>query len=1109
MDPVRYAIEKPVTVAVGVVMICLAGLISFTAIPIQLTPTIDTTVIAVNTRWEGASPQEIETDIVRRQEEKLKGITNLKKMTSACKLGIGQIVLEFKLGTPKADALRDVSDRLREVSGYPQNVDEPVVRATNPADRDYIAWVVVRSTDPDFDVRMMQDYFDKNVKAELERVKGIAEVNILGGLEREVQVLVNPAALADRKISFTHFIEALRTQNRSVSAGQLTEGMRDVRVRSSGRYRELDQIRNTLINPPGQKPVWVRDVAKVQLDWKEPGRVVRSHGERVLAFNAKQEVGSNIIAVMGRYKERLAYLKEKMLPAEAKRRGLNGQITIEQAYDQTIYINQALDMVQKNLWIGGSLAILILVLFLRSALSTLVIAVAIPISIVGTFAAMTWMGRNLNVISLAGLAFAVGMVVDNAIVVLENIDRHRKLGRSPFESAWFGAREVWGAVLASTLTTLAVFIPILFVQEEAGQLFRDIALAICAAVTLSLVVSISVIPSASAILLKFARKPATQVSDGPGFLGMGYAVTASSNLVGFMTRSWLMRIGLVGLLVGLSVFGTMRLMPEADYLPRGNRNLIFGMLFTPPGYNIDQKEELGRRIEHHIRPYWEAAENESAQENLPKLTVFDRVTQTSNEVEVPPIKNFFFVAIPDRIFMGGVSADPDNVSPIMSLFDQAQADLPGVFGFNTQMPLFRIASRGAGSGLTLELRGDRLDEVSASAQVMMMWLMKEFGRPSPSPADFNNSIEEVRVVARSVDARQAGLNQLDIDRAVQVLGDGFIVGDYLDHGDAIDLKIRAADAERGDPDYIRSTPLATPTGVLVTLESVADQSRVAAPVQINRIEEQPAVTLSVKLDARMPLETAKRKIDEQMQVFRDQGQIPPTVRHELAGTAAKLVQVKASLLGDGELMSLLQSKMFLAILIVYLLMAALFESFLYPLVIMITVPLAAVGGFLGLSLVVMTQESAGADQIQKLDILTMLGFVILIGIVVNNAILIVHQSLNLIRGKAEVELNGEIVKQLNPHDAIVYAVRTRMRPIFMSTLTSVGGMLPLVLRPGAGSELYRGLGSVVVGGLVVATVFTLLLVPMLLSMVFDLQAKMGLKPGGGVSDPDEAVAVSS
>ncbi|MHC4994589.1 MAG: efflux RND transporter permease subunit, partial [Planctomycetota bacterium] len=1007
MDLIRLSILRPVTVTVGVLLVILAGVISLGLIPIQLTPSLDNTVVSVQTFWEGASPLEIEQDIVHRQEEKLKGLSNLKKMTSQCTQEMGMVKLEFFLGTSKESAMREASDRLREVIGYPDNAEEPIVRASDPESHDYIAWIVATCSDPDFDIRQLQDFFDDRVKPELERVDGLSEIQVLGGNEREIQVQVDTTRLAQYGLTLDDFVQKLRTQNRSASAGQLVEGKLDVRVRSVGRYDSLDQIENTLLSEPGSPVVYVKDVGAVVQSHKEARGFVRSRGQTVLAINAQREVGSNVLAVMEDLKQRVRWANEILLPAESQRMGLNGELELAIVYDQTVYIEQALQLVQRNILFGGVLAVTVLLVFLRSLRSTLVIALAIPVSVVGAFAVMSAMGRNINVISLAGMAFAIGMVVDNAIVVLENIDRQRRLGATPFDAAYRGTRQVWGAILASTLTTVAVFAPVLMIREEAGQLFRDIALAICAAVSLSLLISVTVIPSAAAAWLKPRKTTDTLAKSHNPFtqaLRMAAAATGRfAETVYLLSASWFVRLAIICGIVTATVYGAARLMPDASYLPGGNQNLVFAMLMTPPGYNVQQNSSLGERVEARLEPYWQAFHGQVDPATLPPAVSFNPMTGEAESVRVDPINDFFFVNFDSALFMGASSADPQRVAPLAALMNQSLQDLPATFGFAMQMPLFMTSGAGTGSGINLELSGPDLEEVNAAAATMMGVLGAKWGYHAiqPTPMNFALPGPELTITRDPIKdaiAAEMGVDQNDINLAARIFGDGAIIGDFILEGDTIDISVRAIDAERGDAAWLANAPVASPGGQVVPLSTLRNITRSTAPQQISRVEQQRAVILNINLPEQYPLEQAMGEVRQQIVTMRDTGAIAPSVQETLAGSAAKLTEVKRSLLGAwngpnfDSVYSLVTSKLFLSLLVVFLVMAALFESWLYPLVIMFSVPLAAVGGLIGLQMVRAYVPN------QQFDVLTMLGFVILIGIVVNNAILIVHKTLNLLRG---------------------------------------------------------------------------------------------------------------
>jgi HAE1 family hydrophobic/amphiphilic exporter-1 len=1100
MNLIQLIIRQPVTVTVGVILIAMSGLLALQRIPIQLTPNVESTIVSVTTRWEGASPQEVEQNIVDKQEERLLGLSNLRLLTSLCGQGEGRIRLEFATGTDKAEALREVSDKLREVPDYPDNVDEPVIQATDRENRDYIAWVVFGTTDPDFDVRILRDFAVDRIEPALERVQGVAEVNVLGGREREVQIRVDPVRLAQRGITPGYFARSIRETNQNISAGRLADGKRDVRVRTIGQYESLRQIEDTVIAHTGAGEVRVRDVAEVVQTFKEPTSFVRSRGRAVIAINAEREIGSNVMQVMDGFKAAVARLNapDGLLASEARRRGVNGELTLTQVYDQTVYITDALSLVRNNIWIGGALATLVLILFLRSLRSVGIIALSIPISILGTVVAMVSMGRSVNVISLAGMAFAVGMVVDNAIVVLENIFRHMEMGKSRGQAACDGAREVWGAVLASTLTTIAVFIPILLVQEEAGQLFRDIALAICAAVGLSLIVAITVIPTAAARVLKRSATARAQDAEPTGF------TAAVGRMIYRICGSTLARLSIIALLTGVSVTGTILLMPPADYLPQGNRNLVFGLVIPPPGYNIGQMNEMALRIEQTIRPFWEAgflkndpAAYEQALAELPGVPTFDwRTMSPGDPVVAPSLENYFLVSFDGILFHGGVSDDPARVVDLLPLFGHATRPevLPGVITFPFQVPLFQLGGS-TGSAVKLQLAGPDLDEVKRCATAVMMALFAEpsFARIQPVPSNFTIPAPELQVRPDLVRLSELGLTTSDIGIMVRAAGDGAIIDEYHLAGEAIDLKVIAREAVGQKTIMgIEDLPIATPSGRIVPLGSIAEIRRVGAPSEIARVGRQRSVSFEVTPAPNVPLELAMMRLDELIGSMRESGTIPTTITTSLAGTASKLQAVRAALLGDGTFMGTLNSSLVLALGVVYLLMCVLFQSFLRPLVIMFSVPLATLGGFAALFAL---REWSLIDPympVQSMDVLTMLGFVILIGVVVNNAILIVHQSLNFM--EHNVFIRPGLMGPLPPREAIAEAVRTRIRPIFMSTFTSIGGMAPLVFMPGSGSELYRGLGSVVLGGLLLSTLFTILLTPLLLSLVMDFQAFLTREP---------------
>ena len=785
-------------------------------------------------------------------------------------------------------------------------------------------------------------------------------------------------------------------------------------------------------------PIYLRDVARSELGFRKPAEKVFMMATQVIILNAIRSPGANVLQVMAALKKTVERLNDELLAG----RGLE----LIQVYDQTEYIHSAIDLVRQSLFIGGTLAILVLLLFLRSFTSTLIISVAIPISVVGSLLMMYWLGRTLNVVSLAGLAFAVGMVVDNSIVVLENIHRHRQGGESRRRAAFEATREVWGAVLASTLTTIAVFLPIAFMEEEVGQLFGDIAIAVTCAVGLSLIVSITVIPSLSAKILRAGtNKPeAGAPSSTWRRIHPGRAFTRLIvHTVTWINRSTLARLAVIVVLTATALGFSYRLMPSAEYLPVGNQNFLFGFILPPPGYSVDQVAEMRKPYEEVLSHLWESPPG-------------------SPEAEAQPgggVSGFFFVALSDSAFMGVQARNPLRVRELIPEYQRVGSQLPGSFVVLSQFSIFQ-SSINEGRNIDIEFTGpdlERLIELGSEAFGRLLGIMPD-AQILPIPSlDLGNP--EVQVITHRRRAAELGLSNRDLGFMVSALIDGVKASDFRYQGKEVDLKIMLGEGYERRTHLLEQLPIATPSGQLVTLGSVAEISQEAGPVQINHRERERVITLRLNPAERMPIETAMELIEEQvLGPMTEAGKLGGLYRVSLSGTADKLAQTGRAL----------QLNLVLALVITYLLLSALFESFLYPFVIMFSVPLAALGGFLGLKAINLFLTY------QPLDVLTMLGFIILIGTVVNNAILIVHQSLNHIREEG-----------LPSGQAIGKAVEKRIRPIFMSVSTSVFAMLPLVLFPGPGSELYRGLGGVVIGGLVVSTIFTIFLVPALFSLTLD------------------------
>jgi HAE1 family hydrophobic/amphiphilic exporter-1 len=1039
MNLIKLAIERPIAVVAAVLMIIMFGLVALNTIPIQLTPDVRKPVISVRTNWVGAAPAEIEREIVNRQEEVLRGLEGLDKMSSRSRDGRGSISLEFSITQDMDKALLLVANRLDRVGNYPEEASQPTLDTAGSEDSPIAWFILTRTGDNEREIHTYGDYVEDVIQDRLERVPGVALVNVYGGIKRQMEVIVDPAKMARYGLTVPQVIGVLSSANSSASAGDIEEGKRRYVVRTEGDLTTAAQVSAVVVRSIANAQsgsvarVTIGDIATVGFGYKKATATIRHLGRPAIAMNTVRETGANVISTMDGIRTAVEELNTIFLPGE--------KLILEQVYDETVYINSAIDLVQKNIYIGGTLAALILFLFLRSGSATLIVSLAIPVSVVGSFVAMAAMGRSINVISLAGIAFAVGMVVDAAIVVLENIYRLRQEGKPVAVAAYMGAQQVWGAVFVSALTTVLVFMPILIMELEIGQLFRDIAVAISVAVSLSLVVAITLIPALSNRLLR--KDPSENAPRKLPFID-GFSKTFVNKAEEFthaVIHSKRLAISVIlGLCLSTIAFSVIFL-PKLEYLPEGNRNLVIGVLLPPPGYNLSTATSIAKEVEAAVRPLWATETGPESESGKP-----------------PKIKNFFFVARSSTTFVGASSIDPTRVAELIPVIRKPVFKEPGTFGFITQPSLFGRAI-GGGRSINVDISGPDLEKVldialKGTGIISQLLPRKEGNQLRPKPG-LELGAPEVRIYPDPVRLADNGVTAREFSQTVDAFNDDFRVAQITVEGKRIDLALKGPQNRITETQGIGTLPIVTSSGDIIPVNSLADVRVTSGPTEILHKERERTVTLEVRPASNIPLEAAMEMLEEKVINVLRAGGLPPGVNIRLSGTADKLTEA-----WDHMVMNLI-----IAVLIVYLVMAVLFESFIYPLIIIFSVPLATAGGVGGLAILNLFAQ-------HPLDMLTLLGFVILVGIVVNNAILLVHQTLYLHRQEG-----------LNFEDSLIAATRNRIRPIFMSTLTSVFGMLPLVVFPGAGSELYSGLGSVVVGGLALSALLTLAIIPPLMSLV--------------------------
>jgi len=1031
----QWCVRYPVTTMVGVILAVLFGLISLSRIPVQMKPTIDRPVITVETRYEGAAPLEVEEEISEPIEQKLTSVEGLTEMTSRSEEGRSRVILEFDWGTNKDIARLDVSEKMGLVRDLPDDADRSTIRAVNSDAENSIAWIVVDTSRPINEVRVVADDV---IRPKLERVPGVGAVFLYGGEDREVRVTVDYEAMNARGITVKTLREALIRENRNTKGGKIDEGKRRYVVRTVGNFTRLDQLRNTIVARLLAGPVYLRDIAKVYFDYEDPRRRVRVSKRPTVGFSVRRRTGANTISVMAKLKQTIQ---------EVNRIYKGRDIKLRQVYDETDYIYQSRGLVIKNIYVGGALAVCVLLLFLGSVSSVFVVGVTIPVTVLSTFIFIYLLGRSINIISLAGMAFAVGMVVDNSIVVLENIFRHREMGKDKRAAAVDGGVEVWGAVLASTLTTLAVFLPVIFVQDESGQLFRDIAIAISVAVGLSLIASVTVVPMMSSRMLGDVSR-VTFLQRLISFMGI-YLIgrVIQRGFVGLLV--WLMRgvvfrVLIASVITAGSIFLAWHYFPPIDYLPKGNRNLLFVFMRTPPGLNLDQMDKIMSELERKF-------------------------------IHVKELDRFFTVVRPTNPLMGLIVkkeySDKDSIRKVVKkMFGMVQG-IPGIRAFVTQVSLFRRRGSGfiGGINLKVDVTGDSLEEIQRIAGEV-----SEKARALPGVRFVNSSFDlgnpELQVHVNRMKAADLGISVSELGSIIETLVNGTRSGLFRDQGKELNIVIRGAKSKFTRTQELSQITVYSPTGQSVRLSDIAEIKPTLGPTKIEHIDRDRSLTLTVNLADTLPLQVAIERMRRNV-IEPIRAKLPLGYSVEVGGRAKDLARTWDAL----------KWSFLLALVITYLLMASLFEAWSYPFIIMFSVPLASTGGVLSVSFMNSIEPSI------KMDTLVMLGFIILTGIVVNNAILLVHQALNHFR------------RGIPMREAILESVQDRMRPIFMTMTTTVLGMLPLVVSSGSGSELYRGLGSAVLGGLATSTLFTVLLIPIIFSLWVDFQS--WLRPGVNTEGP--------
>jgi multidrug efflux pump subunit AcrB len=1043
---IRFSLEKPVILSVGIIIVSLFGLAALFRVPLQLIPDLDPRIVTVQTFWPGASPQDVEKEILVAQEEFLRNVTGVDRMISTAAFGQGTIELEFPFGMDINEALIRTSNSLSQVPRYPENVDEPRITSESFSQNAF-AYYGIQPLPGNPMARNISeeiDWVEDNIKARLERVPGISRVDVSGGTRKQLNIYLDPARLASHQLNVMDVRNAIRTRNRDASGGDMDFGKRRYLVRTVGRFQNVDEVNELIIAERDGTFIRLSDVGYAEMGQSELRSRGYGNGQGQLFMSIRKQVGANIVEVFNDANVAI----EELNAGLAKDYGV--QVVLRS--DDVKYIQDSVFTVVKNLLIGAVLAVLVLRLFLRSWSATLIGSIGIPVCALAAFLGLLLTGRSINVISLAGVAFAIGMTMDNSIVVLENIMRMVAGGTDRKKAALAGVREVWPAVLASTLTTIMVFLPVVFLDLEAGQLYSDIAIGISAMILMSMIVAVTLLPSVSGHFLTHREMPAGH-HKGP----VGAIVRAGIH-VGHGLMSWMEWLlasthrGVVALLITLAaaILIPITLAPAAEYLPEGEEAKVFARMFAPPGYNLDTMVEIWSRTDPIVTSQLGA----------------DGSDYHAGKTDIPPIEGQISFVGPGFMMFVSMPADRNDTQALTDALTQKFRAEPGMRSFASRGSIFS-GNQGGSRSINVEFSGRNLEQLFGTSMNAFNQANGLFEgvqvNSDPSPPTLSMSQPIARIRPDWERAAELGINQSQLGYIMWAYSDGAFVDEFFLDDDKIDMYLFSTAGAINQPADLENIMLHTPDGT-VQLSSLAQVEETVGASSVRRVNGLRTVTLGIVPPRNVPLETGVAVVQKQLvEGMRTRGEIPDDITVSITGASTMLEKTRAQMAGN----------FMLAVLIAYLLMVAVFSHWGFPLIIMTTVPIGISGGLVGLWLI----NAMGVNQ--PFDVITMLGFLILIGTVVNNPILIVERAVR------NIEDQGMAIR-----DAVSEAAHVRLRPVMMSTITTVCGLSPLVLIPGEGTELYRGLGAIVLFGLLFSSIVTLTILPVFLALVLETSERI-------------------
>jgi multidrug efflux pump subunit AcrB len=1022
------SLKNPAAVAAAAAIVLLFGLLALLRLPIQLLPDTRQPELFIAASWREAAPAELEEAIIEPIEEAMRGLPGMVEMRSESNRGRGGVGLTFEVGTDMTRVMLDVVSRLNSLPPLPPDADEPRVFGGDNWQTENAASLLLRPVEghevPDIAVQYQQ-LVEEVIEPRLARVRGVSRVNLEGGRPREVRVTFDPHRLAALGITPQRLAQTVIAA-RDVSAGFADVGRRQFTVRVTGREPVAD-LGGLVVGWSDDRPLYLRDVAEVRAAHVDAVWFSYRSGVPAYYITLQRTSDSNTVELIDGVKEAIAELNAGPLAGE--------KLFLEMSWDASVYVRRAIGFVLESLGIGILLAVGGLWYFLRGPRALLVIGASIPISLFFAVITLHALGRTLNVVSLAGLAFSTGIVVDAALIVQGNVLRFVQEGRNAWQATIEGAGEVMPALLASMLTSVAIFLPIVFMEGLEGQLFRDLAITMSVSHAASLLVAMTVIPAANRWAL--ARGiPADQHR---------HWWRAMTDAAMRLTDRPLVRLGWIAGITAGSVLVVLLLAPRVDYLPVAQTDLIWSNFRLPPGGNNDTaRRELAPVIIGRLQPHLEGTKQ-------------------------PAVKYYNFSAWGG---FGGTAvvypADPRDIQEMVRVLrEEIMVGLPDTPVFVQRGSLLNVDGNNSRE-LRLDFQGADLVSLMDAARVAVDEV------PSAIPGTYPQAFPglemnqpELQLVPDEWRIARSGLARTEVAAAIRAMTGGLWAGEYFDGNERLDIIVKSR--EWHTPEELSELPIVTPSAGVQTVGDLTTLRQTVGPAQLVRINGRRTVSVTLEPPENMTLDEALDTLHRQVE---------PKVRASMARGVQLTYAGSANDLH--EALRAMAQNFLLALVILFALMAALFRSLRDSLLVMAVIPVSVAGGILALRL-------AGLAGFQALDLLTMIGFIILLGLVVNAAILLVDQT----RAR---ERSGVPRRQ-----AVAEALETRARPIVLSTLTAVLGMAPLMFMPGLGAEIYRGLAAVVAGGMTVGTVFTWVLMPSLLRLGEERHVAASQVPAGELS----------